>query len=269
MLDPLYGMRLGVDLLREARLRESVALLVKPINYWRTVEYRTVWELAAFSAADRILDIGSPKLLSVFLAERTGAEVYATDIEPYFVEKLEAIRRVRRIPEARLRLQVEDGRKLSFSDRTFDKVYSISVLEHIPDQGDTACIREAARVLRPGGRCIVTVPFAPEPRDEFKSGGFYWEGSSKRDGAQVFYQRRYSEQTLKERLLVPSGLRVARVGYIGEKVLTGSSRELSDFLPAITGPLQPLLSRLFHTPVVDSWRELAKPLCAVIALDKA
>jgi hypothetical protein len=52
-------------------------------------------------------------------------------------------------------------------------------------------------------------------------------------------------------------------------VLTRSSRELSDFLPAVTGPLQPLLSRLFHTPLVESWRELAKPLCAVVALEKA
>jgi hypothetical protein len=59
-----------------------------------------------------------------------------------------------------------------------------------------------------------------------------------------------------------------RLSYIGEKVMTRSKRELSDRLPAITGPLQPAMSRLFHTAPAESWRDLAKPLCAVIALEK-
>jgi SAM-dependent methyltransferase len=268
MLAPAYGIGLGIDLLRAAHLRQALALIVKPINYWRTVEYRAVWDEADFTAADRVLDIGSPKLLSLFLAERVGAEVYATDIEPYFIAKLEVLSRLRRIPSDRLHLQTEDGRKLSFPDGFFRKVYSISVLEHIPDEGDTACIREAARVLSPGGLCLVTVPFAPQPRDEFRRGGFYWEGSSKRDGDSVFYQRRYSEQSLHERLIAPSGLVLRRLGYIGETVLTRSRKELSDFLPALTGPLQPFLSKRFHTPLTATWQELAKPLCAVLALEK-
>ena len=39
---------------------------------------------------------------------------------------------------------------------SYGSVYSHSVLEHIPD--DLAAIAEAARVLRPGGRLIFTVP---------------------------------------------------------------------------------------------------------------
>ena len=43
-----------------------------------------------------------------------------------------------------------------FLSESYGSVYSHSVLEHIPD--DLAAIAEAARVLRPGGRLIFTIP---------------------------------------------------------------------------------------------------------------
>ena len=74
------------------------------------------------------------------------------------------------VPPERLHLAVEDGRRLSFPDDSFDKVYSLSVLEHIPDDGDSACVTEIARVLRPGGECYLTVPFWPQSRTDFVDG---------------------------------------------------------------------------------------------------
>lgn len=56
---------------------------------------------------------------------------------------------------------------LPFGDRTFDAAICSEVLEHVPD--DRRVIREMARVLKPGGRAVVTVPFAfryhPDPVD--------------------------------------------------------------------------------------------------------
>jgi SAM-dependent methyltransferase len=51
----------------------------------------------------------------------------------------------------------ENVERLSFPDRSFDLVLSCDVFEHVndPDQG----FREVARVLRPGGRFLMTVPF--------------------------------------------------------------------------------------------------------------
>lgn len=264
-----YGLRLGLDLLGHGELQYALPYLIRPVNYWRTAEYRAVLREARFRRSDRILDIGSPKLLSIYLAERLGAEVYATDIEDYFVEKLTRIRELRRIPSDRLQIRVEDGRRLTFPDGMFDQVYSISVLEHIPDTGDSACIREIARVLKPGGRCLLTVPFSLTSRVEYTKGSFYWANSSSRRGDQVFYQRRYSEEALQERLIEPSGLRPGKLAFIGERIMTGSERELSDLLPVLTGPIEPFLSGLVHTGPVASWRDLKKPLCAVVVLEKA
>ncbi len=48
---------------------------------------------------------------------------------------------------------------LPFNDGTFDFVISFQVIEHIKQ--DTEFVREVHRVLRPGGKFIVTTPNAP------------------------------------------------------------------------------------------------------------
>jgi SAM-dependent methyltransferase len=262
-------MRLGVPLLRRRRLQRGLRYLVVPVNYWRSLEYRLALEEGRFGPGDRVLDVGSPKLLSLWIAEKLGSDVVATDIEPYFIEEYELLRRVRRVPPERLRLEVEDGRKLSYGDGAFDKVYSLSVLEHIPDEGDRECVQELARVLAPGGRCVITVPFWPTSRIDWRGDDFYWSGSSVDDASgRVFYQRRYSAVDLHERLIDPSGLRLARLRFVGDRLSAGANRELCELLPPVTGPLQPALARLMMTAPADDWRTLRKPLCALIVLEK-
>jgi len=56
----------------------------------------------------------------------------------------------------RTQFMVADGRRAPFIDETFDFVFLNAVLEHIPENSEAA--REAARILKPGKRCIVIVP---------------------------------------------------------------------------------------------------------------
>jgi SAM-dependent methyltransferase len=265
-----YGARLSVPLLRRRRLQRALRYAVVPVNYWRSLEYRLALEEGRFAPGERVLDVGSPKLLSLWIAERIGADVVATDIESYFIEEYEMLRRARGVAPERLRLAVEDGRQLSFEDASFDKVYSLSVLEHIPDHGDSECVRELARVLAPGGRCVLTVPFWPTSRIDWRgSDDFYWSGASIDDDAgRVFYQRRYSEADLHERLVEPSGLRLAKMRFVGDRWSRRGDRELCELLPPATGPLQPALARLLTTPPAEDWRTLRKPLCALLVLEK-
>jgi SAM-dependent methyltransferase len=262
-------MRLGLALLRHRQLVRGTRYLVVPVNYWRSLEYRLALEQSGFVSGDRVLDIGSPKLLSLWLAEKLDVSVVATDIESYFTAEYELLRRIRRIPPDRFGLAVEDGRSLSFDDASFDKVYSLSVLEHIPHDGDTRCVREIARVLAPGGRCVLTVPFWPTSRIDWRDPDFYWSSASVDDTTgKVFFQRRYSQAEIHERLIGPSGLRLTKLRFVGDRLQVGSNRELCEFLPPVTGPLQPALARLLQTRPVADWRTLRKPLCALVVLDK-
>lgn len=53
----------------------------------------------------------------------------------------------------------ESATSLTFTDESFDRYLSFDVFEHIPDY--SKAFKEAARVLRPGGKLIFTVPFNP------------------------------------------------------------------------------------------------------------
>jgi len=51
-------------------------------------------------------------------------------------------------------LAKSDSRVLPFADNSFDKAFSIDVLEHFPRDVIDAYLQETARVLRPGGRFL-------------------------------------------------------------------------------------------------------------------
>lgn len=263
-----YGVQLGMQLMLNGQIKKGLQYTLNPVNYWRTLEYRHVFDLAGFQEGDRVLDIGSPKLLSLYLADRLKARVTSTDIHDYFIPDFRLFQRLKQIPSERLRMREEDGRALSFPGASFDKVYSISVVEHIPDDGDSRCVKEIKRVLAPGGRCLITVPFSPKSRVDYCQDGFYWDqASTKLEDGRIFFQRRYSETDLFERLIIPSGMRLKHLKYFGETLMPRSERQLDDYLNIWSGPVQPLLSKLFLSKPADSWKDLKKPLCALLVLE--
>jgi phosphatidylethanolamine/phosphatidyl-N-methylethanolamine N-methyltransferase len=86
-----------------------------------------------------------------------GLEIVATDLTPAMIEKLEIrARKLGMVVDAR----VMDGQKLDFPDASFDHVMLHLILAVIPDPA--ACIREAARVLKPNGTIGIFDKFVPE-----------------------------------------------------------------------------------------------------------
>ena len=78
-----FGLSVGARTLSRAP-RDAIKRLVLPVEYIRCAEFRYVLEHLDVTANHRVLDIGSPKLLSLFLAARVGAHVWATDLLDYF-----------------------------------------------------------------------------------------------------------------------------------------------------------------------------------------
>jgi SAM-dependent methyltransferase len=68
-------------------------------------------------------------------------------------------------PAVSVRADIAHG--LPFADAVFDAALCTEVLEHVPD--DRLVLQEIARVLKPGGRLLVSVPFMfryhPDPAD--------------------------------------------------------------------------------------------------------
>jgi SAM-dependent methyltransferase len=93
-------------------------------------------------------------------------------------------------------LRHESALALSFPDARFDVLFSNDVFEHVPDIQRT--LAEAARVLKPGGRLIATMPFSfqastlqrarlVEGRIEHLATPEYHENPLSGDGALAFY----------------------------------------------------------------------------------
>jgi phosphatidylethanolamine/phosphatidyl-N-methylethanolamine N-methyltransferase len=83
-----------------------------------------------------------------------GVSVLATDLTPAMLARTE--------PRIRpgIELRVMDGQALDLPDESFDAVILHLIVAVIPDP--VACLREAARVLKPGGRIAVFDKFLPD-----------------------------------------------------------------------------------------------------------
>ena len=101
------------------------------------------------SRLTRVLDVGCGSNLDydLALADR-GVQIVAVDFSSSFLELAPR--------HPRIELRLADATNLPFVPGSFDGVICSEVAEHVPD--DRAVVNEIARVLRPGGVLVFTVP---------------------------------------------------------------------------------------------------------------
>lgn len=146
-----------------------------PVNTlgWNRVRYTLLAPLYDRVAGFRPQRRRSLELLDARLGERilidgcgtgadlaflpAGVEVVAGDLTPAMVERTrQRAQSLGRTVDAR----VMDAQALPLADATFDAVVLHLILAVVPDP--VAAIREAARVLKPGGRALVFDKWVPD-----------------------------------------------------------------------------------------------------------
>jgi SAM-dependent methyltransferase len=196
------GLRLG--------LKKTLGKVFQPISsYTRFPEYDFIGyhiekHLQRFTPNHkvRILDVGSPKCLGLYLAFHFEIEIHLTDIHGPTVEECGILwKAIEGRAKGKAIFALQDARCLSYPQENFDVVYSMSVIEHVGGEtGDCQSLSEMTRVLKPGGPLLVSVPIGQKYILQDRVG---LEGAARETTHRnrYFFQRIYTPAAVEGRLL--------------------------------------------------------------------
>lgn len=130
----------------------------------RVYEYAFILRHLIGKPKGRIIDLGVVSGICYLptVLTQMGFEYHGIDMRPFSLEWPGYIHHVCNVLKE----------NLPFSDNSIDYAISVSTIEHVgigaygdaerDEQGDRLAIKEMARVLKPAGSLLVTVPFAAE-----------------------------------------------------------------------------------------------------------
>ena len=212
LLDELsrFKRKLGLGALLAGNLAAGAVALVQGLGFYRCWELPLVVSYFRPEPGTRILDVGSLKsVLPLYWALR-GCQVWVVDIDPNVLVQQKYARYAGRpdLVDNGLSATVQDATQMDFEPAFFDLITNISAVEHFTGDGDMTFVREAARLLKPGGRLFLS--FGIGPYREWQ-----WEW---------LFCRTYDEQALWDRLVAPSGMEVETTMYFE----AGATRRFSE-----------------------------------------
>ena len=176
------------------------------------------YEMSADKRGGNILDVGCGPGLTIDHFVNRGFQFYGVDISQEMIRQCQAA--FASVPAAHF--SVGRIEAMEFPGAMFDVVLSLGVVEYIED--DAAAVREMARVTRPGGSIIVSLPNRVSPyrvwdRTVYQGARRVVRALAGRGplGPDV-HRREYGERDYCA-LLGSHGLRVREVVYYNFKIL--------------------------------------------------
>lgn len=134
--------------------REDISYL-HPGKRW---EYPWALSQAQLETGDRVLDAGcGASIFPIYLAKQ-GHRVTALD--------LHAPEGLNQAHGVAVNYCQGELTRMPFEDASFDAVFCISVIEHLGHEGAPAALQELRRVVKPGGRLLITTDYYEDANAE-------------------------------------------------------------------------------------------------------
>lgn len=172
------------------------------LDLFRNIEYLFTDKELDLNKSDILLDIGTGRsvfpryLLRNFQIPLTICDYdnYGFDTQKYYFDGFDL---------KKITLHQADASKSGLKSESFTKISAISAIEHFLDNSDSEFIKEAYRLLKPGGSLVVTVPYSHEYRED-ENVPYYHGG----------FERRYNEKALKERIFSAAPFKIKTLKFM-------------------------------------------------------
>ncbi|MDD3607708.1 MAG: class I SAM-dependent methyltransferase [Candidatus Moranbacteria bacterium] len=132
------------------------------------------------SRSNRIIEGGCGKGQFVYSLSLCGYDAYGVDYAKKTIEKINLT-----MPD--LKISCQDVRKMNFPDNFFDGYWSLGVIEHFYE-GYDKIVKEAKRVIKPGGYLFLTFPYMSPLRKIKAKLGLYPVFDKNKFQTDFFYQ---------------------------------------------------------------------------------
>ena len=172
--------RLQERFLPEAALHRALGpFSIQHNNTIRAFEYPWAFAVTELQPGMKVLEVGGSLAGFQFVLDRHGCRVI--NVDPGMEAAgmgwpcdEDSIKRLNRIFHAKVELKNTTIDRAGLEDGGFDRVYCISVIEHLPAADAAAVMAHAFRCLKPGGYFVLTVdlflniaPFATRMKNEY------------------------------------------------------------------------------------------------------
>lgn len=192
-----YGFKLGRRLFLIFRF--SPKLILNPVSIVRYFEFDFIYKSMSLNKSLKILDVSSPYLFGFFIHSKYQSEYHYCNPDKKDLANVNSLKSKINFGEKYSTKSV-DILKSSFDDESFDRIVSISVIEHISGKGDSIAMREMWRILKPEGLLCLSFPVKKIFEEEYRQKDEYNLHLTKESG-KYFFQRFYDAQNIEQRLL--------------------------------------------------------------------
>lgn len=194
--------------------------------------------LARKAHAKKILDVGCGSGQIVSYLQKCGLSAFGCDISPQAIKFSKRITRRNTVLKA-------PATKLPYKSKSFDLVSNISMIEHISQIDGIIFLREAYRVLRPGGCIFIITPNFNSPLRYVL--GTRWFGYS--DPTHIYF---YTPASLRFAL---KSVGFKNISYKIPTIKIKSDLHIPNFLKWLPQWAKQFLTYLMISSPLSTWRD--------------